>query len=273
MIAGSHTRRHRNAVAIALAGTLGLLLLAAPRVRAEFTGIGWEHNTLIVTMGEIEPHDAERIDAVMVLLEERTGHRNGLLMWLESPGGSLYGALELGRVLRKWEAAAMARSCSSSCVFLLAGAARRGVSGFVDIHRPYLRQDSADTPEEQRTQYGRIESDVRAYLQEMNVSTELLDLMMRIPSTDSHRLSEAELLRFGLSTNDPYVDQADLAREAKRFGVSTEEYIRRKTLADRFCEPDWPATDPVTEAEVAELKRRLTEADECRELFLTGGAP
>lgn len=109
---------------------------------------------------------------------------------LNSIGGDVGAALSIGRMLRREDKSAVVGPddvCISACVLVLAGATHRAImGGKVGIHRPFVGQDSATTPEQQKTQYEGIERAVRGYLHEMNIDARLYDDMFRISPTNGN---------------------------------------------------------------------------------------
>lgn len=158
---------------------------------------------------------------------------------LNSVGGNVEAALALGRTLRREDKHAVVGPddvCISACVLVLAGATYRAIfGGAVGIHRPFVEQDSAITPEQQKTQYEGIERTVRAYLLEMNVDGRLYDDMFRISPANVKYLTSSEMRAYGLEGSDPYMEQAAYAQRAKDFGISTQELLRRQNDARVKC--------------------------------------
>jgi hypothetical protein len=75
---------------------------------------------------------------------------------LDSPGGSVDAAIEIGRLLRERSADANVprdMACVSACVLVLVGGKAREIEGRLGIHRPYLDSgSSASVPSEQQLQ-------------------------------------------------------------------------------------------------------------------------
>lgn len=157
---------------------------------------------------------------------------------LNSRGGNLESAIAIGRQLRRMRAFALTwdtAPCYSSCVFILAGGVRRMLGGNIGIHRPYsLSTEKRDYDNVQR-EHIRIASLAKAYLAEVNVSPALFDAMMRIPPEQIRILSPSELDIYGISETDPVEQELEYAAEARRYGLSKMEYLRRRAAADVSC--------------------------------------
>ncbi len=124
---------------------------------------------------------------------------NGVRYEINSPGGDVASAMEIGRILRKERAhlfVADGGVCVSACVLVLAGAVERYAGeGTVGIHRPFVEtspehQVSAD---QVKAEYPRMLTDLRAYLREMNVSERLADDMLAVDPEEVRVLTKAEL--------------------------------------------------------------------------------
>lgn len=185
--------------------------------------------------GQITPTD-------LSVLQERSkllGHRLSFSIILDSPGGDVDTALKMGRFIRGVNAGVMVPEnavCFSSCVFLLAAGATRGVVGSVGIHRPFSIEDDITTEQGQRAKYKHIEAEVKTYLKQMNISPELYDEMVRIPPSEIRLLTEDDLKRFGLSEDDPYIKEALVTKLAKKEGITKEEYYQREAKINQCVE-------------------------------------
>lgn len=154
-----------------------------------------------------------------------------LTVLLESDGGSVSAAIEIGKAIRNENVFSVMvpenASCVSACVLVLAGGIRREVNGSVGIHRPYLNEDEAYTVTKQKKVYSVIEKNVKDYLANVNVPTELYDVMFRIPPEKVRFLSGEELQEFNLNEDDPYYREAKVAVAAKKAGLTKMEYLAR----------------------------------------------
>jgi hypothetical protein len=161
---------------------------------------------------------------------------------LNSQGGNVEAAINIGRQLRRLSAiAAMTEKeeCLSSCVFILAGATQRVIGGIVGIHRPYSpRTDQRDYTAVQKD-HRRIATLAKTYLEEMNLPPQLYDAMERIPPEKIRVLSKKELEEFGLAQIDPVEQELQDAAEARKYGLSKIEFLRRKANSGQACDSQW----------------------------------
>jgi len=128
---------------------------------------------------------------------------------VDSQGGEIFAALEIGRIMRA-EGASIAvgkgASCISACVFLLMGAIQRHISGDarVGIHRPSLRAPQAGGPRQgsEDRVVGALSEQLVLYAQQMNVPRKIIDALMLVPPDRIELLSASELATYGISALD-----------------------------------------------------------------------
>jgi hypothetical protein len=77
--------------------------------------------------------------------------------------------------------------------------------------------------------------ELRAYFREMNVNEQLADAMLRTEPEHMRVLTSVELNAYGLTAVDPVAQEIKDLREAQKLGVSRQEYLRRKVLAETQC--------------------------------------
>ena len=209
----------------------------------------------IVVSGTIQPDNLQAFkravaeawnDSKTQTIRAKTSSNYPMLtIELNSSGGNLDTALKIGEIARSIEANAViqhADICASSCVFILAGAVTRYVTGKVGIHRPIDPNDDVSTPKKQREKYEALGKHVKNYLSLTNIPNSLFDRMVRIPPEKVRWLTEGELAEFGLSENDPYYDEARNARMAKADGTSKQQLVLREITMQSICDgaPDFP---------------------------------
>ena len=193
--------------------------------------------------GEITDTDASFIESVMRVREQAgraRGRSPAVMVNLDSDGGSVRAAMRIGRALRKMDALVRVSQdgkCMSSCVFILAGAGRRGVydGGQVGIHRPYMPEASKTTPDLERARYKALQGEIATFLADSDIDQRLLHDMMLIPPERIRILTTQELEAYGLDDDAPHIQEADAKNDAVRLGISREEYARRTALANKKC--------------------------------------
>lgn len=171
---------------------------------------------------------------------EKVEGKGNLQLFLDSEGGDLTTAIEIGRLVRRWPDSLVIvdlnSKCFSACVFVLAGGLNRVVHGQVGIHRPFSSTTDSKTYESTQKTFRALEQSAKSFLKDMNVPSSLYDEMMSIPPQKLRLLTEQELARFGIGQSDPaYQDNRD-AEAARAYGLDKEAYLYRKERADRICE-------------------------------------
>ncbi|MHB1401348.1 MAG: COG3904 family protein [Thiobacillus sp.] len=157
---------------------------------------------------------------------------------LDSRGGSVDAAIEIGRNLRKIRAIATMGEdnvCFSACVFILAGATQRLIGGSVGIHRPYSEQTGVININEAQREYSRLSQKAKTFLRDMNIPEDLYESMVRIPPEEIRLLDSQELSAFGLNQPDPVESHFHDSLYSQQYGLTKQDYLRRKSLSKKVC--------------------------------------
>lgn len=120
---------------------------------------------------------------------------------IDSRGGSIWVAMSIGRLIRKYSFATrveVGASCVSACVYLLAAGQERYVGGRVGIHRPFIPNDGVTSARAKKAQYEGINAQARQYLEQMGLPASLHDRMMETPPDRVTWLTGPELSAYGL---------------------------------------------------------------------------
>lgn len=162
------------------------------------------------------------------------------MVLLNSPGGDLHAAIEIGTLLRSVRAVGLVlpgASCESACVFLLAGATQRSVKGRIGIHRPYSLVTGYISPAIAQANYAKIQAKSKKFLEEMNLPSALYEAMVRTPPEDMRYLSDREVAAFGLDAADPVEQEVSNSYHAGKYGLTKQEYLARKKAVYESCNP------------------------------------
>jgi ATP-dependent protease ClpP protease subunit len=202
--------------------------------------------TDLEVVGEINASTAEAIkrlfeeNAERAVREKKDASSALQMVSLNSLGGSVTAAMDIGRILRKERLLATVPQsgvCYSACVLIFAGAVERLKFGKVGIHRPYL-----DVPQQEVSSrnvnepYQRMLQDIRSYFHEMNVSEQMADAMLRIEPDKIRLLNDNDLNTYGLTGTDPIEQETEDLQDAQYWGIANRrEYIRRKALTETSC--------------------------------------
>ncbi len=187
--------------------------------------------------GTITKDDLGTIGAALI---RATNNKQSISIRLNSPGGDFRSAVALGRLMRSAGAVAVGGFndiCMSSCVMILAGATFRGHAGRVGIHRPYRISTAPITAAEMKKEFDSWGKDAKVFLAEVNVSERLWDEMLRTPPERVRILSDNEMISFGLKGEDVVSEEITDSYNARYYGISKVEYLQRKSLAFKICNP------------------------------------
>jgi hypothetical protein len=127
---------------------------------------------------EVTQSDVMALTKATGEMDKRYGSEWVILAKLNSRGGSITAALQIGRLLRNKRAMATVDAsavCLSSCVYILAGATNRAVDGHVGIHRPYEPDGKERSQTSQKKKYQGLEREIKMYLSEVNIPLRLYD--------------------------------------------------------------------------------------------------
>jgi hypothetical protein len=162
--------------------------------------------------------DGSRLQLIRHALTRRDAARRALhrdvdlRIDVDSQGGEVFAALEIGRILREERASISVRSgasCISSCVLLLMGAVERNVSeaARLGIHRPSLGASARGGPKEtgEDAIVDAMAAQLALYAEQMNVPRKIVDEMMSIPADHLRLLRPSELAGYGIPRVDPSV--------------------------------------------------------------------
>jgi len=132
--------------------------------------------------------------------QQALGRAVALRVDVNSPGGQVFAALEIGRLLRREAASVRVAGgafCISACVFVLMGATERsmGAGARIGLHRPSLGDPQRDTL------VPAMSEQLAQYAEEMGVSRRIVDDMLAIPTSRIRFVTAAQLASYGLSVS------------------------------------------------------------------------
>lgn len=243
-----------------IAATLVLLghPVAAADLRAETRAGGGFGNVGVIRIdGALERGDAARFRALADDLAKRplgafVEGTKAIAVRLDSEGGSVAAALEIGRLVRERFMATevpKGAACASACVYILAAGVERTVADDAEIglHRPYFEaEDFAGlTALQARDKYGRLTDAVRAYWSDMGGLPDAFQVMLATPSERMRWLDQGTVRGLGIAGLDPAWDELRTAKMIVAHGAQRWAYIRGcidqhggPQRAQRLCELD-----------------------------------
>jgi hypothetical protein len=233
----------------------------------------------------------------------RDRNLTGALVVLDSDGGSVHGAIALGREIRRLgldstvgrldDLEAPQRGtlhakfnpraeCESMCAFVLLAGVRRTVppEARVMVHQIWLgdrREDptAANYSAEDLVLVQRDIGRLAQYTSDMGVSIELLDLALRIPPWEPmHALTAAEIRRTRVETQGPDAATGATVAASPPPPVPTPAHMTSGVRATNISEQRWAMVDRAPGGALARRHPLTIEGDNIGsfDLFVTCGA-
>jgi hypothetical protein len=163
--------------------------------------------TLFLT-GQIAPGDADRLADYLTGPNAPLGAGRVTQAMLNSPGGSVYDALEIGRALRSTGLNTVMEAediCLSACPYILAGGVARRVhpDAQVGMHQHYFGTNTVLPAflAVEDIQHG--QGEVMVYLEEMGVDLRVMQHALLTPPDEIYILLKEQLLDYALATELP----------------------------------------------------------------------
>ncbi|CDX45341.1 exported hypothetical protein [Mesorhizobium sp. SOD10] len=158
----------------------------------------------------------------------KSGHSFFRRLFLNSEGGQVEAALQIGTVVNSVTDTAIVQGhCYSACVLILMAAHRRVyIDEDVGIHRMSVDQLPSDVPitEENVNSYFSTEYEkIAEYAEKNGVDRSIVEAMKAVPSTEIRQLSYRQLRDFGLGyVNTTYaeVTRYKISRKYGHYGVA-----------------------------------------------------
>ena len=164
--------------------------------------------------------------------------RYPLHVFLNSEGGDVAAAMQIGRIMRNSEAKVTTQQnaiCFSSCALVyIAGVFRENPSGVIGLHRPYLAA-SLNREAIERAAPIMLQR-IKDYVREMGVSNSFYEAMVNTEVSDIRFYHGNEIKKLVPET-DPAYDEIENGYEARKYGVSAAEMRLRKTVVKQRCQP------------------------------------
>ncbi|MBR0797347.1 hypothetical protein JQ615_18325 [Bradyrhizobium jicamae] len=236
MPGGVHSRGWRMLMQAAtlVIGLSGLSLGMSASADVYIGDTSKDHTDLVIT-GDITQRDLAFFRSRAKDLESKPITR----VWLDSRGGDVFSAMEIGRIIRSlegWTQVAENAHCYSSCALIYISGIYRSSLGEIGLHRPYF----ASTPlsrEQIEKQVPLMRSAVKKYVEEMGITDSFFEQMFNTEPSNMEIFSLDEIEKM-VPVSDPVYDEIQTAFMARRYGLTTSEY-RKRDLLTRSC---WDGT-------------------------------
>lgn len=183
----------------------------------------------VVLSGAIATADAAALEA--------SECRRAFSFLHDSPGGDAYAGMAIGRWARAreaWITVIVDAQCLSSCALAFIGGVHRSNFGEIGLHRPYLSGEPR-SEEEVRLAVVRMLADIRDYVHDLGVSPEFASVVANTPPSEMRRYHREAIYEL-VPTTDATHEEVEVAKNAERYGLTTDEYRRREAEAERECE-------------------------------------
>lgn len=245
---------------------VALLLTAAPAIAASITLIDSGHPLCekldsqiclsFALEGRIETGDAEKIYSHIEYIRSDFKKTSGLksrigVIALNSPGGDLYEAMEIGRLIRRNLIGTFiygSDTCYSACVVAFLGGVRRAPIGKIGVHsfssREFIGASDYDTASKK---YNQVSRDVEEYLRELRIPVAFLDLMRSVPHSQLRLIDDVKTLQEkGIAGVDPvFMQMIDVQRLTEDDLVpAPDPYAKREGRHEEPRIELVPARDP-----------------------------
>ena len=197
---GDQTRRYTPddlAPRIAAPGSRPLPATDDMPTRLLFETLDWNGAPALTLTGEIAPGDAQRFSDHLDL------HPAPATVFLNSPGGSVFDAMAIGRMLRASGAGTeltAADVCLSACPYILAAGTTRRVDpeAWVGVHQHFFGENTALPAFMAVADIQRGQGEVMGYLIEMGIDPGLMQHALLTPPDEIYLLLPEELEKYGL---------------------------------------------------------------------------
>jgi ATP-dependent protease ClpP protease subunit len=114
-------------------------------------------------------------------------------VFISSPGGSVYEALQIGRYVREnLLVTVQAGPCNSACAFIAVSGARRYFTS-LGVHRPTLSEGEYEDATQARIAYRHIVRDVELFLKEMDTPSSIIEKMLSTGPNQILQLTNQEM--------------------------------------------------------------------------------
>ncbi|MBX9777442.1 MAG: hypothetical protein K2Y71_23940 [Xanthobacteraceae bacterium] len=180
--------------------------------------------------GTITSQDSKTFETV---IQELGGRR--LYTRLDSVGGDVFAAMQIGRLIRKHDGItviSVPSRCYSGCALLFIAGVMRHNLGELGLHRPYQVTVLNDRQAREQ-QLQRILTLIKQYVAEMGVAEEFYDQMISTESTKT-LIYRIDTYAHVVPEIDPGFLEAQFVYGARRYGMTAGE-MRQKERDAEVC--------------------------------------
>lgn len=221
---------------------------------------------IVFIRDRIVPDDYVKLEAGLRNRMRNRGIGLFRIAYLDSAGGDVDTAIKMGDLLKEYYYEAVVRKtakCLSSCVIILGSSANRSIQpgGVVGVHRIYSSggTESAARTTKDFEKFGNL---VRSRFQDVGVSPDLWDVMLKTPPEDIRVLSEQEISKYGLRGSSAAYHDVEDSSFAEDLGINKEELYRRRVMAND-CRKASGYREVSLRDSVSEIEKNIRISDVC----------
>ena len=198
-----------------------------------------DHDLSLLISGTINERDAKALQELTADLEHDT-----FTVHLDSKGGDVLAAMQIGRLIRKYEGTTwiwhdlddgvlpLDAKCYSSCALIFIAGVTQLNAGQLGLHRPYL----ASAPQSRQAvekQVPLMLSGIKQYITEMGITDSFYEQMVNTEPSQMVVYNSDNYVKL-VPQDDPVHQEIEIAYQARHYGASTSE-IRERLLDSEKC--------------------------------------
>lgn len=199
-----------------------------------------DYQSLVDISGEITNQDVRAFNNIVRQLKNRT-----LAIRLNSPGGDVLAAMQIGRTIRKLDGKTVVpigSKCYSSCALIFISGVTRGNYGELGLHRPFL----ASAPLNRQAiedQYPEILVQIKRFVSEMGITDDFYQQMVNSEPSEMVIYTDENYTSL-VPTDDPVYQEISVAYWARLYGVTTLALRQRRIDSER-CGSNWTCREAI----------------------------
>jgi len=217
------------AITIFWAVAFQCLLALGAAARADFRIVKHTNGELsLLIYSTITENDAKALQELAADLQ-----RDDLTVYLDSRGGDPFAAMQIGRLIRKYEGRTfigrepsdlddpLSAKCYSSCALIFISGVLRLSSGELGLHRPYLAS-APQTRQAVEKQVPLMLAEIKQYIVDMGITDNFYEQMVNTEPSRMTIYNSDDYVKL-VPENDPVYQEIEIAYEARHYGASTSE--------------------------------------------------
>ncbi len=176
--------------------------------------------------------------------------RSNVFVVLDSTGGDVSAAMQIGRLIRKHEATTVVMEtgskCHGSCALIFIAGVVRLNFGSIGLHRPYPTS-APKNRQSSETQIPLMQSQIKSYVAEMGITEDFYQRMANTEPSQMAIYSSSDVTTV-VPEKDPVFDEVNISYQARQYGIPIPEMRQRDKNAERCRQLRHPAFFECVEA-------------------------